>query len=204
MKERAITSPRTALILLIIHNYGALSTPQLAEYLGIPPKHIHGYLKYLRSKGLIRSNSYTYLLTELGEKYVEKYYNHLQYIMRSYYRLNLTKLNQNKLNSTKRIIDYIKDNYDIRDCNGIVRFLVEFRQKTGRKYWWAGEGSHIEELAERLRISSNDVSRCLRLLEAKGVIYLTLDKRRGVVKLRLSRQLDFLFETGNDTFPMIG
>ena len=53
---------------------------------------------------------------------------------------------------------------------------------------------YIEELAEKLSISSSKVSSCLRKLEAQGVIFMTLDRRRGVVKIRLSRQLDHLFQ----------
>ena len=204
MRERAITSPRTALILLLLRAYGALSAPQLAEHLGIPTRQVHGYLAYLRRRGLVQSNSYTFSLTSYGQAYVNKYYNHLQYVVRERYGLNLAKLGSSKLNLAKRALAYIEGNYDVTGCESIVRFLVEFRVKTGRKYWWAGEGSHIEELAERLGVSSSEIGRCLRKLEAGGVLYLTLDKRRGVVKIRLGRQLDFLFDTGEDAFAPPG
>jgi len=203
MKERAITSPRTALILLLIRTHGALSSVQLSEYLGIQPRQVHAYLSYLCRKGIIKSNSYTYSLTEYGEEYVNKYYNHLQYIVRKLYRLNLAKLGSSWLNLAKDIVDWIERHYDIRDCVDIVWFLVEFRLKTGRKYWWPGEAGHIEELADRLGISSNDVGACLRKLESQGVIYMTLDKRRGVVKVRLGRQLDFLFDARDNTFSAL-
>ncbi len=203
MKERAVTSPRTALILLLLSTH-ELSAPQLSEYLGIPARRVHGYLAYLRRRGLVKSNSYTFSLTEIGQAYVKKYYNHLQYIVRTRYGLNLAKLGSRRLNLAKRIVHYVEANYDVAGCEELVRFLVEFRLKTGRKYWWAGEGSHIEELADRLGISSNDVGLCLRKLEAEGVLYLTLDKRRGVVKIRLGRQLDFLFEAGDDASPAPG
>ncbi len=113
----------------------------------------------------------------------------------------MAKLGKTKLNLAKRVVDYIEANYDVAGCIDIVRFLVEFRIRSQRKYWWPGEGSHIDELAERLDLSSSTVSSCLRRLEAQGVIYLTLDKRRGVVKVRLGRQLDFLFEAGDDAPP---
>ena len=201
MRERAVTSPRTALILLLLYSNGALSAPQLAEYLGIPSRQVHGYLAYLKRRGLVRSNSYTYSLTQAGEQYVNKYYNHLHYILRSYMRLNLAKLSKTKLNLAKRVVDYIGANYDVAGCIDIVRFLVEFRIRSQRKYWWPGESSHIDELAERLGLSSSTVGMCLRRLEAQGVVYLTFDKRRGVVKVRLGRQLDFLFEAGDDAPP---
>ncbi len=193
MRERAITSPRTALILLLLYTNGALSAPQLAEYLDMPPRQIHGYLAFLRRRGLVENNSYTFSLTLAGQRYIDKYYNHLQYVVHSYSKLNLAK----------RIVDYIETSYDVEGCISIVRFLVEFRLRSQRKYWWPGEGSHIDELAERLGLSSSTISSCLRRLEAQGVIYLTLDKRRGVVKVRLGRQLDSLFEAANDTTALV-
>ena len=198
MRERAISSPRTALILLLLRAHGALSAPQLSQHLGIAARQVHGYLAYLRRRGLVQSNSYTFSLTPYGQTYVNKYYNHLQYIVRERYGLNLAKLGSSKLNLAKRALAYIEANYDITGCEDLVRFLVEFRVRTGRRYWWAGEGSHIEELAERLGLSSSDIGRCLRRLEAEGLLYLTLDRRRGVVKIRLGRQLDFLFEASQD------
>jgi len=194
MRERAIRSPRTALILLLIRAQGSMSSIQLADHLGIPAREVHAYLAFLRRKGLITSNSYTFSLTRLGEEYVNKYNNHLKYVVRSHFRLNLAKLSLTRLNQAKQIVDSIVRLYDVGDCDDIVRFLVEFRLKTNRKYWWPGETSHIEELAEKLSISSSKVSSCLRKLEAQGVIFMTLDRRRGVVKIRLSRQLDHLFQ----------
>lgn len=193
-----MTSPRTALILLLLYARGALSAPQLAEHLGIPARQVHAYLAYLRRRGLVASNSYTFSLTEHGVGYVAKYKDHLEHVARRY-RLNLAKPGSTKLNLAKRAFDYIAANYNINECESVVRFLVEFRAKTERKYWWAGEGSHVEELAERLGLSVSDVGRCLRRLEAEGVVFMTVDKRRGVVKIRLSRQLDFLFEAGENT-----
>ena len=74
----------------------------------------------------------------------------------------------------------------------ILKYLWEFEQITGRKYWWPPERnvSLAEALAEELRISSiNAVSAALRELESKGIIYLTYDRRKNVPKVRIDKSM---------------
>ena len=193
MRERAVVSPRTALILLLLRGR-ALSAPQLAEYLGIPSRQVHAYLAFLRRRGLVASNSYTYSLTSRGVEYVNKYRGHLEHVVRSRFRLNLAKLGSTKLNSAKRIVEEIAGQYDLGDCVNIVGFLVEFRLRVGRKWWWPSQPDIVSELAELTRSSTTSVRECLARLESQGVLYLRKDGQRGVWKVRLSRQFDPLFE----------
>ena len=75
----------------------------------------------------------------------------------------------------------------------ILKYLYEFERITGRKYWWPPERnvSLAESLAEELRISSiNTVSSALRELEAKGILYMTFDKRKNVPKVRIDKSIN--------------
>jgi len=77
----------------------------------------------------------------------------------------------------------------------LIVYLYDFTQKSRRKYWWPPEPVPLSlALTEELRSSGIDaspseLSRVLRELEARGVIHLQHDRRRGVVKVRLSRAL---------------
>ena len=194
-RERAITSPVSALLLLILGSEGELSAPQIAARLRIDVKAVHAYLAYFVSRGLVARSSYTFALTPRGEAYVKKHERHLQEVARSHHQsLKLSKLISTYLKKSKVIVEEVKRLYDLSGCEDVVVFLVEFRLRTGRKYWWPARGSHVEELAERLGVSSSVIGECLRRLESQGVIFMVYDGRRGVVKIRLGRQLDPLFE----------
>ena len=84
--------------------------------------------------------------------------------------------------------------------------MEDFERKTGRKYWWPPEPVPLdlalsEELERWMRgrprssssnsrgASPSEIRDALRELEARGVIYITFDRRRGVQKLRLSRAI---------------
>ena len=193
-RERALVSPVSALILLLLRSEGALSSVQLARRLGLTTRQVLAYLHYFRRAGLVEKGSYVWMLTQAGREYTEKYGRHLQEIAQTFAQgINLSKVASSSIKSAKDIVEVIERQYDLGDCKGIVEFLVEFRLRTGRKYWWPGEGSHLEELSRELGISSSRAGWCLRKLEAQGIIYMAFDSRRQVVKVRLGRQFDRLF-----------
>ena len=203
MGRRAIRSWVSSLLLLLLHVEGPLSSVQLGRRLGLESSRILPYLHYWRKYGLVYKNGYLWGLTDKGHRYVLKYFSHLQ----SVYLDNRKNIKLHKLTSTniklhKLISSTILSTCKCDNCRVVVEFLVDFRLRTGRRYWWPPQGDLATALWEEISSSSKwqgvtitDISNCLRELEAAGIIYITMDKRRGVPKIRINRTFDYLFES---------
>ena len=126
---------------------------------------------------------------------------------------NTTKISNN---TTKTMIIQLKDKLETtktldqillkakeflgRELNNvekaILEFLFSFSISRDRKYWWPEDGLNLPEaLAFKLSkilgisISSIDIGKALRELEAAGIIFITYDERRKVPKIRISKSL---------------
>ncbi|OYT57452.1 MAG: hypothetical protein B6U76_00990 [Desulfurococcales archaeon ex4484_217_2] len=145
------------------------------------------------------------------EELVEKLNNDLTIKLATIINRNATKMQQkatknnknsrfNRLESDLTSFEKIVEEAERRLGRGlseveyaILKYLYEFERITGRKYWWPPERnvSLAESLAEELRISSiNTVSTALRELEAKGILYMTFDKRKNVPKVRIDKSIN--------------
>ena len=208
---------RLSMLLLILLREARISSAQIAYYLGLDRRVVSVYLSRLKAKGLVAHDELGWYLTDKGLEYIEGYISAISNIhnkltnnfkfkqlieyfnWQHLFNRNLTEIqhlfNRNNTNQLIHRIEKVMGRPLTPEERSIIEYLADFMQKTGRKYWWPGEPLplHIalrDEL-ERLgiSISSNSIERALRVLESRGVIFITYDTRRGVAKLRISRSL---------------
>ncbi len=74
----------------------------------------------------------------------------------------------------------------------IISFIIEKTSRLKRKYLWPPEpGLTIDVwLSEETGYNPTEIAGALSQLESAGIIYLTKDTRRGVIKIRLDRSLE--------------
>jgi DNA-binding transcriptional ArsR family regulator len=213
----SLRSQLSILLLLILRESPAPSH-YIAYHLGEDPRKVSTYLSRLRRNGLVTRDKYgLWYLTDMGRKYVlrleDSFINSKEAVRRALSAFSNLLERQHKSTeiqqkSTETLhlstLETIKKKVERllgRKMNTIeaslVTYLYNFSRKTGRKYWWPPEPMPLDlALSEELRRSSGidvgpgEVSRVLRELEARGIIYITHDRRRGVAKLRLSRALE--------------
>lgn len=187
--RRLITSPRTALLLLLLLERPRTSV-ELARELGLSASEVNAYLHYYRRKGLLEKQGGLWSLTKTGEGYVKSFASYFYFILESVYGIKMHK-EESKLYSEARILEKAREWAGSSDCLEIVRFLAHYTLERGRTYFEAGSRGLAEALAEALEdwsgsgyVSPFRVAECLEELERKGVVYIYKSR-----KVRLHRRL---------------
>ena len=203
---------RLSLLLLLILREAPAPSHYLAYHLGEEPRKISRYLTHLRRLGLVERDEYgIWYVTEKGRELIERYMRSLDALSRIVEQVRLAT----KIRGNTRESKAIQGNPSLSTLQTVferaerllgrpltrlerllIGYLLDFTERTGRKYWWPPEPVPLPlALAEELervsgnRVSPADVEQALRELEARGVVFVAFDRRRGVAKVRLSRSL---------------
>jgi Mn-dependent DtxR family transcriptional regulator len=194
VRSRAVKSPWSAALLLLLRDSGPQSSVQLAGELGMNPSEVDAYLYYFKSKGLVTRDCAVWKLTTRGTEYVDKHRMHLEHIV-SAFRIKLAKVSESRLKLAKealleRIRSWAGDVYD--DCRDVIDLVLYWSENRGTYIELLGDpGGQLAELLEETGISSNAspfrALECLRALRARGVLYVY--QRNGVAKVRLNKHL---------------
>ena len=225
-------SPLTYILLILLRSR-PLPTHIIAYTLQERGNYVASYLSYLKKRGLVWQDNYSYWhISDLGLQLLFLYENTISNIKeieetlekyRTFITAKIIKKNARimqekfvkmqekaKFSNTSNITNYSftertsfekflekvekRMGRDLSETeHAIVKYLWDYSLVTGRKYWWP-PSRHLDlatALAEELRISSiSSISEALRLLESKGIIYITYDKRKGIPKIRIDRSLE--------------
>ena len=208
---------RLSLLLLLLLREAPAPSHYIAYYLEESPRKISRYLSHLRRLGLVERDEYgIWYTTQKGRELVERYMESLNELTATVSRLSEHIRVTTKIQGNTRKYEEIQGNTSLFSQRtvlekaeqllgrrltpleeALINYLYDFAAKTGRKYWWPPEPAPLgHALLEELRRSSGsidsspgDVEAALRSLEARGVVYITYDRRRGVAKIRLSKQV---------------
>ena len=212
----SLRSQLSILLLLILRESPAPSH-YIAYHLGEDPRKVSTYLSRLRRHGLVARDEYgLWYLTDMGRMYVSKLEETLvnsraavnkalsalsnllerQHKSAEIQQKSMQSRHLSALETVKKRVEELLGREMTAIEEALIEYLYDFSRKTGRKYWWPPEPIPLDlALSEELRRSSgidagpSEVREALRELEARGVLYMTVDRRRQVAKVRISRQI---------------